>query len=121
VWLGWSGIRVAGFRLCYYVYFTSCMLGMFRTLIIHHREPATFLLYHHIGPVFLFRCVLEFRCGWFGVVSVWQASIRHLVVFEDMKCNRDSGLTLKGGQKIYVPNQISCGESLKKFVMTDLQ
>jgi len=24
--------------------------------------------------VFLFRCVLEFRCGWVGVVSVWQAS-----------------------------------------------
>ena len=27
----------------------------------------TFLLYHHIG------CVLEFRCGCVGVVSVWQA------------------------------------------------
>ena len=26
----------------------------------------TFLLYHHIGRVFLFRCVLEFRCGWLG-------------------------------------------------------
>jgi len=23
-------------------------------------------LYHHIGCVFLFRCVLEFRCGWLG-------------------------------------------------------
>ena len=34
----------------------------------------TFLLYHHIGRVFLFRCVLEFRCGWVGVVSVLQAS-----------------------------------------------
>ena len=34
----------------------------------------TFLLYHHIGCLFLFRCVLEFRCGWVGVVSVWQAS-----------------------------------------------
>ena len=33
----------------------------------------TFLLYHHIGRVFLFRCVLEFRCGWVGVVSAWQA------------------------------------------------
>ena len=31
VWLGWGGIRVAGF---------------------------------------IFRCVLEFRCGWVGVVSV---------------------------------------------------
>ena len=33
---------------------------------IHHQEPATFLLYHHIGCVFLFRCVLEFRCGLLG-------------------------------------------------------
>jgi len=49
------------------------MLNMCRTLIIHHQEPATFLLYHHIGCVFLFRCVLEFRCGLVGVVSVWQA------------------------------------------------
>ena len=30
-------------------------------------------MYHHIGRVFLFRCVLEFRCGWVGVVSVCQA------------------------------------------------
>jgi len=29
-------------------------------------------LYHHIGRVFLFRCMLEFRYGWVGVVSVWQ-------------------------------------------------
>ena len=33
---------------------------------MHHQEPATFLLYHHIGCVFLFRCVLEFRWGWLG-------------------------------------------------------
>jgi len=55
-------------------YFTSSMLNMFRTLIIHHQEPANFLLYHHIGCVFLFRCVLVFRYGWVGVVSVWQAA-----------------------------------------------
>jgi len=51
-------------------YFTSSMLNMFRTLINSSSEPATFLLYHYIGRVFLFRCVLEFRCGWVGVVSV---------------------------------------------------
>jgi len=38
-------------------YFTSSMLNMFRTLIIHHQEPTTFILYHHIGCVFFFRCV----------------------------------------------------------------
>jgi len=31
------------------------------------------LLNYHIGRVFLVRCVLEFRCGWVGVVSVLQA------------------------------------------------
>ena len=39
-------------------------------LATHHQELATFLLYHHIGCVFLFRRVLEFRCGWVGVMSV---------------------------------------------------
>jgi len=51
VWLGWGGIHIAGFSL------------------LTDREPATFLLYHHIGCVFLFQSVLEFRCGWVGVVS----------------------------------------------------
>ena len=50
-------------------YFTSSMFSMFRTLI-HNQGPATFLLNHHIGRVFLFQRVLEFRCGWVGVVSV---------------------------------------------------
>jgi len=31
------------------------------------------LLNYHIGRVFLVRCVLVFRCGWVGVVSVLQA------------------------------------------------
>ena len=54
-------------------YFTPSMLNMFRTLMHPSSGAATFLLYHHIGCVFLFLCVLEFRCGWVGVVSVWQA------------------------------------------------
>ena len=37
---------------------------------LNRQKPATFLFYQHIGRVFLFRCVLEFRCGWVGVVSV---------------------------------------------------
>jgi len=39
---------------------------------IHHQELTTILLNYHIGRVFLFRCVLVFRCGWVGVVSVLQ-------------------------------------------------
>ena len=46
MWLDWGGIRVAGFSL------------------LTDREPVTFLLYYHIGRVFLFRCVLEFWCSW---------------------------------------------------------
>jgi len=55
-------------------YFTSSMLNMFRTLIHPSSGACDSSLYHHIGCVFLFRCVLEFRCGWVGVVSVWQAA-----------------------------------------------
>ena len=40
---------------------------------IHHQERTTILLNYHIGRVFLVRCVLVFRCGWVGVVSVLQA------------------------------------------------
>jgi len=46
--------------------FTSSMLNMFRTLIHPSAGACDFSIYHHIGCVFLFRCVLEFRCGWVG-------------------------------------------------------
>ena len=46
----------------------------------HHQELATFLLYQHIGHVFLFRCVLEIRYGWVGVVSMWQAEAQPVVL-----------------------------------------
>ena len=35
-----------------------------------------------------------------STVPLHHNSIRHLVVFEDMKCNRDSSLTLKVGYKL---------------------
>jgi len=37
------------------------------------RSLRLFLLNYHIGRIVLVRCVLEFRCGWVGVVSVLQA------------------------------------------------
>jgi len=37
------------------------------------RNLRLILLNYHIGLLFLVRCVLEFQCGWFGVVSVLQA------------------------------------------------
>jgi len=47
-------------------YFTSSVLNMFRILIHPSSGACDFLLYHHIGCVFLFRHVLEFRCGHTG-------------------------------------------------------
>jgi len=58
-----------------FFFFTSSVLNMFRTLINPSSGACySFLLYHYIGCVFVFRCVLEFRCGWVGVESMWQAS-----------------------------------------------
>ena len=70
-------------------HFTSSVLNMFRALIYHHQEPAAFLLCHHIGRVFLFGCVLEFRCGWVWVVSVQQACCSFCVAgFGWYSCSR---------------------------------
>ena len=57
-------------------YFTSSMLDMFQTLIHPSSGVCDFSIVSPHCLVFLFRCVLEFRCGWVGVVSVWQASAR---------------------------------------------
>jgi len=93
VWLGWSGIHVAGWSSdsachvdttattlvmcsCFDVCWSFGVAGLgwypcgrlkqcFSLLHGYHRN--------HIGRVFLFRCVFEFRCGWVGVVSTWQA------------------------------------------------
>ena len=40
-----------------------------------YQELATILLNYHFGRIVLGRCVLEFRCGWIGVVSVLQANV----------------------------------------------
>jgi len=46
-------------------YFTSSTLNVFRTLIHPSSGSCDFsiLLYHHIGRVFLFRCVRWYPCG----------------------------------------------------------
>ena len=49
------------------------MLNIFQTLKHLSLGACDFSIGSPHGCVFLFRCVLEFRRGWFGVVSVWQA------------------------------------------------
>ena len=73
VWLGWSGIRVAGWSFS----FTSSILNMFRTLIHPSSRAWDFSI---ISPHWL--CVLvSMRVGvsvWLvGVVSVLQAEASH--------------------------------------------
>ena len=62
-------------------YFTSSVLNMFRTLIHPSSGVCDFSIVSPHWSVFLFRCVLEFRCGWGGMISVWQASTISYVLF----------------------------------------
>jgi len=57
-----------------YFYFTSYVqhVSDINTSII--RSLRLFCWITTLAVLFLFRCVLEFRCGWVGVVSVLQAS-----------------------------------------------
>jgi len=63
---------------CIKFYFASSMLNKFRTLIHPSSGACDFSIVSPHWFAFLFRCVLEFRCGLVGVVSVWQASVFRL-------------------------------------------
>jgi len=49
--------------------FHYLMLNMFRMLIIHPQELATYLLSYFMGCIALVRCLLVLRCGL--AVVVW--------------------------------------------------
>jgi len=67
MWLGWSGIRVAGlFHFLCAQYVSDNNISIIRSLQLFCWITTLIVL-------FLVRCVLEFRCGWVGVVSVLQA------------------------------------------------
>ena len=70
VWLVWSGIHVAGWNSSYYV----CAQHVSGINISIIRSLRLFCSITTLVVLFLVRCVLEFRCGWVGVVSVMQAS-----------------------------------------------
>ena len=66
LWLGWSGIRVAGFHFLCAQHVSDINISIITSLRL-------FCWINTLVVLFLFRCVLEFRCGWVGVVSVFQA------------------------------------------------
>ena len=90
VWLGWSGIRVTGVsgtcdysvelpHWSYCSWFDVCwsfgVVGLewyscYRLI----RSLRLFCWITTLVVLFLVRCVLEFRCGWVGVVFVLQAA-----------------------------------------------
>jgi hypothetical protein len=51
------------------------MLNMFRMLIHHPQELATYLLSYFMGSIALVRCVLVLRCGLTGVVWYLDAGL----------------------------------------------
>jgi len=69
------------------------------------------LLYHHTGSVFLFPCVLEFRCGCVGVVSVWQAEA----------CNTDTTSTYHTETSTHIETRThdQCGDTIEKSHASD--
>jgi len=84
VWLAWSGIRVAGWS-------TASLAIWFHFVYAQHvsdinisfiRSLRLFCWITTLVVLFLVRCVLEFRCGWLGVVSVLQAeALLHLLFY----------------------------------------
>ena len=66
MWLGWCGIRFAGFHFLCAQHVSDTNISIIRSLRLFCWITTLFVL-------FLFRCVLEFRYGWVGVVSVLQA------------------------------------------------
>ena len=54
-------------------YSTSSVLNMFRTLIYPSSGACDFSIVSPHWLCFLVSMLLESRCGWVGVVSVWQA------------------------------------------------
>ena len=72
VWLGWSGIRVACWSLAI-LFHCLCAQHVSDINISIIRSLRLFCWITTMVALFLVRCVLEFRCGWVGVLSVLQA------------------------------------------------
>jgi len=92
-------------------YFTSSTLNMFRTLIHPSSEACDFSILYHIVRVFFFRCVLEFRRGWIGVVSVWQSE----ACYTDITSTQPH----RNSNNIETRTNNQCGDTIKKSQVPD--
>ena len=68
VCLGWSGIRIAGLCAQHVSYINISII----------RSLRLFCWIITLVVLFLARCMLEFRCGWVGVVSVLQSYVLNM-------------------------------------------
>jgi len=82
VWLCWSGIRVAAW--------STTLAILFHFLCAQHASDINISIIKSLRlfcwittlvVLFLVRCVLEFRCGWVGMVSVLQAEAHFLLFY----------------------------------------
>jgi len=135
VWLGWTGIRVAGFNMFRTLIYPSSGACDYSVELPHWSYCSWFDVcwsfgvvgldwypccrFRHVSDInisiimslrlfcwittlvvlFLVRCVLEFRCGWVGVVSVLQAEAQLFLfyftsyvlnMFRTSACNTDT-------------------------------
>ena len=82
VWLGWSGIRVAGWSTTLAIlYHFLCVQHVSDINISIIRSLRLFCWITTLVILFLVQCVLEFRCGWVGVVYVLQAEAQLLLFY----------------------------------------
>jgi len=56
-------LDVTVYKVLFHFFYAQHVSDIHTSII---RNLRLFLLYHHIGCMFLFRYVLEFRCGWLG-------------------------------------------------------
>jgi len=75
--------------------------------------------------LFLVRCVLEFQCGWFGVVSVLQAEAKAETKAEASVCNTDTTPTQphRNSNKHWTKNNttnVVIQQNSRKLLMMDI-
>jgi len=109
VWLGWSGICVAGlFHFVCDQHASGINIAIIRSLRL-------ICLITTLVVLFLVRCVLGFRYGWVGVVSAWH----------DSACNTDTTPTQphRNSNTLWTKNNttnVVIQQNSRKLLMMDI-